>query len=79
MDGDFNEATKDAYVALRTEGRHALLGQWTDPDGRRFRGTVFAVSGIGRREAATGKLVGDENPWKVGRMGGKEVWRWSNP
>ena len=49
--GDFNEVTREACIALRVEGKRALLGQWTDPDGRRFRDTSFAVSGIGRREA----------------------------
>ena len=42
---------------MRTEGRSALLGQWTDPDGRRFRDTGFAVSGIGRSEALTYKSM----------------------
>lgn len=45
-DGDFNETTRRAYVALKVEGRNALLGQWADPDGNRFKDTSFAVSGI---------------------------------
>ena len=42
------------------EGRRALLGQWVDPDGRRFRDTSFVVSGIGRREALTYKSLYDQ-------------------
>ena len=53
--GDFDEVTREAYIALRMEGRRALLGQWVDPDGRRFRDTIFVVSGIDRSEALTYK------------------------
>lgn len=50
--GDFNETTRRAYVALRMEGRNALLGQCTDPDGNRFRDASccignFHQAGIG--------------------------------
>ena len=58
--GDFSEVTREAYIALRMEGRRALLGQWTDPDGHRFRDTSFVVSGIGRREALTYKSLYDQ-------------------
>lgn len=51
--GDFNEYTRRAYVTLKMEGRNALLGQWTDPDGNRFRDAGFAVSGISFRQALT--------------------------
>ena len=47
--GDFNETTRKAYVALKMEDRNALLGQWTDPDGSRFRDANFTVSGISLR------------------------------
>ena len=58
--GDFSEVTREAYIALRMGGRRALLGQWTDPDGHRFRDTSFVVSGIGRREALTYKSLYDQ-------------------
>ena len=48
------------------EGRRALLGQWTDTDGRRFRDTSFAVSGIGRSEALTYKACTTN----------KRYWKW---
>ena len=57
--GDFDEVTREAYIALRMEGRRALLGQWVDPDGRRFRDTIFVVSGIDRSEALTYKSLYD--------------------
>ena len=41
--GDFNETTRRAYAALRMEGRNALLGQWTDPDGSRFRDASYRI------------------------------------
>ena len=58
--GDFDEVTRQMYIALRMKGRRALLGQWTDPDGCRFRDTSFVVSGIGRREALTYKSLYDQ-------------------
>ena len=55
--GDFNEATRRAYVALKMESKNALLGQWTDPDGSRFRDVSFAISGISLRQALTFKSL----------------------
>lgn len=57
---DFNETTKNAYVALKAEGRNVLLGQWTDPDGRRFRDVSFAVSGINLKQALIYKSLYDQ-------------------
>ena len=60
MAGNFNSVTRGAYIALRMKGMHALLGQWTDPDGRQFRDTIFVVSGIKRSEALTFEQLYDQ-------------------
>lgn len=60
MDGNFNDVTRDTYITLRMKGMRALLGQWTDPDGRRFRDTIFTVSGIKLREALIFKRLYDQ-------------------
>ena len=57
---DFNETTKNAYVALKAGGKNVLLGQWTDPDGRRFRDVSFAASGINLKQALIYKSLHDQ-------------------
>ena len=72
--GDFNETTRRAYVALKMGGRNALLGQWTDPDGSRFRDASFAVSGISIRQALMFKsLFGQQEILEVTRHGVRPV------
>ena len=62
---DFNETTKNAYVALKAEGRNVLLGQWTDPDGRRFMDVSFAVSGINlKRHQSIKACTTNKRYWK---------------
>ena len=56
------------------EGRNALLGQWTDPDGCRFRDASFVVSGISLRQALTFKsLFEQQEILEVTRYGVRPV------
>ena len=56
------------------EGRNALLGQWTDPDGSRFRDASFVVSGISLRQALTFKsLFEQQEILEVTRYGVRPV------
>ena len=57
---DFNETTKNAYVALKAGGKNVLPSQWTDPDGRRFRDVSFAISGINLKQALIYKSLYDQ-------------------
>ena len=72
--GDFNETARRAYVALKMmEGRNALLGQWTDPDGSRFMDAV-TVSGIYTRQALVFKCTfGQQEILEVTRHGVRPV------
>ena len=55
------------------EGRNALLGQWTDPDGNRFRDAGFAVSGISFRQALVFKSLFEQEMLEVTRYGVRPV------
>ena len=48
---DFDEATRNVYVQLRREGKEAMLGQWTNRKGVRYRDVIFVISGISREQA----------------------------
>jgi len=50
-EGDFNEATRDAYVSMRMAGNEVMLGQWTGPGGRTYRDVSVVVSGITQEQA----------------------------
>ncbi len=49
--GDFDDYSKAAYVWLRSEQKEAMLGQWTDPRGIRYRDVLLVISGISRNLA----------------------------
>lgn len=55
-EGEFNETTRKAYVALKMKGSNALLSQWTDSDGHRFGAAGLAVSGTSLKQALTFKI-----------------------
>lgn len=55
-EGEFNETTRKAYVALKMKGRSALLSLRIDSDGHRFGAAGLAVSGTSLKQALTFKI-----------------------
>ena len=54
--GDFNMTTEQAFIRLGKERKNAVLGQWIDKKGRRFRDTAFIISGITEEKALSLKF-----------------------
>ena len=46
--GDFNDATKEAYVQMRSQQKEVMLGQWMSPHGNTYRDVILALSGISK-------------------------------